>query len=334
MLNGLVYKSKYSKIITIVDKNTNLYCLDALKKNITFETELITIPSGDANKNLNTLQSIWEQLLALGADRKALILNLGGGVVTDIGGFAASTYKRGVEFIHIPTTLLAMIDAAIGGKNGINFMQAKNQIGNINQPEMVLINDEFLKTLPAHEFDSGFAEMLKHGLIADAKYFQQLIDYKLNNEGSLLELIKKSVQIKHEVISKDPKEKDLRKILNFGHTLGHAIESLMTYQKQKPITHGHAVALGMILATYISKELTDFAASDLIEVKKQILSIFKKIHFTNDDIVKIIDLLKFDKKNTNGEHRFVLLNKIGEANYDQVVSNQLIQEAFQFYMSE
>jgi 3-dehydroquinate synthase len=213
-------------------------------------------------------------------------------------------------------------------------MQAKNQIGNINQPEMVLINDEFLKTLPAHEFDSGFAEMLKHGLIADAKYFQQLIDYKLNNKGSLLELIKKSVQIKHEVISKDPKEKDLRKILNFGHTLGHAIESLMTYQKQKPITHGHAVALGMILATYISKELTDFAASDLIEVKNQILSIFKKIHFTNDDIVKIIDLLKFDKKNTNGEHRFVLLNKIGEANYDQVVSNQLIQEAFQFYMSE
>jgi 3-dehydroquinate synthase len=267
-------------------------------------------------------------------DRDALVLNVGGGVVTDIGGFAASTYKRGIDFIHIPTTLLSMIDAAIGGKNGVNFMQAKNQIGNINQPEMVLINDKFLKTLPAHEFDSGFAEMLKHGLIADAKYFQQLIDYKLNKEGSLLELIKKSVQIKHEVISKDPKEKGLRKILNFGHTLGHAIESLMTYQKQKPITHGHAVALGMILAGFISKKIQNLEFIDVIEIKKQLLSIFEKIIFSDNDISKIIELLKYDKKNTNGEIRFVLLEKIGKATFDQTVPNSIIQEAFQFYLSE
>ena len=328
-----IHKCNYSKIIVITDVNTHEYCFPVLEKKVDFNYETITISSGDASKNIDTLQYIWQQLLSVGADRKSLIINLGGGVISDIGGFAASTYKRGIDFIHIPTSLLGMIDASIGGKNGINFMHAKNQIGVINLPKMIIIDETFLHTLPSNEFDSGFAEMLKHGLIADENYWLELIDYKKSNDGNLLALIQKSVAIKNAIITEDPYEKGLRKALNFGHTLGHAIESFLTYSKKQPISHGHAVALGMILATYISHKKLSLPKTIVNNTKKNILEIFKAIPFNQQEINEIIELLKYDKKNENGEVLFVLLNKIGEPVFNQRVSNTIINEAFAYYLS-
>jgi len=332
-LNSLVHKSNYLKIVVITDVNTAKYCLPVLTNEITFKYQSIHIPAGDATKNIETLQYIWKQLLILNADRKSLIINLGGGVVTDIGGFAASTYKRGIDFVHIPTSLLGMIDASIGGKNGINFMQAKNQIGVINLPKMILINDVFLDTLPKNEFDSGFAEMLKHGLIADQLYWNELIDFKKDNQGDLLDLIKKSVTIKHAIITKDPQEKGVRKALNFGHTLGHAIESYLTYSKQQTISHGHAVAIGMVLASYISHKQLSLPLTTVNDIKKNLLHIFSTIPFNKTEIDTIIELLKFDKKNENGEILFVLLKNIGEPVYNEVVSHSILLEAFDYYLS-
>jgi 3-dehydroquinate synthase len=334
-LQKLIDDGQFSKVYVITDEHTKKYCLPEFNK-FSFKFTNVNIKAGEKYKNIQSLITIWEQLLNSEADRKSLIINLGGGVVTDMGGFAAATFKRGIKFIHIPTTLLSMVDAAIGGKNGINFNGIKNQIGTIIQPESVIIYPGFLKTLPENELKSGYAEMLKHGLIADITYWNDLKNnyhtiFKLSNIETLTELIKKSVEIKNKVITTDPFEQGLRKVLNFGHTLGHAIETLFHYDRKQPVTHGEAVAIGMVLAAYISYKLLDFDIKKADEIKEFMRHIYNTQQFSKPEIDTIINYLIFDKKNENGKINFVLLEKIGKPVWNIQVPEKVINEAFEYY---
>ncbi len=334
-LNKFIDNKEVSSVILINDENTNKYCLPLFKNHFTHQFKTITIKQGDENKNIDTLQYIWNKLIEFDADRKSLIINLGGGVITDIGGFAASTFKRGIRFVHIPTTLLGMVDASIGGKNGINFGGAKNQIGNINNPNFIIVDKNYLKTLPFNELMSGYAEMLKHGLIADKEYWNILSNNILNiriDSNEFSDLIKKSINIKNDIVSRDPFESGIRKALNFGHTLGHAIESY-THSKNNPVSHGHAVALGMILALHISFQNEMIRFTIVNYVSKLIISAYDKIILEKKDIDLIKSYLKFDKKNVAGETRFVLLSEIGKPLIDQAVSEEQIDNAFYYLIN-
>ncbi len=333
-LNSYISENNPSKIFVLTDNNTRKFCLKTFENSTNIKFTSVNFKNGDNHKNLQTLTVLWEKLMRKGADRKSLIINLGGGVVTDMGGFVAATFKRGVKFIHVPTSLLGMVDAAIGGKNGINFMEVKNQIGTIMQPEFIWINTEFLKTLPQDEFISGFAEMLKHGLIADSSYWEELKDFHQNpSDVKLSELIKTSVNIKNRIVQKDPFEQDLRKLLNYGHTVGHALESYMNYQKHIKLSHGKAVAAGMIIEAYLSYKINDLTLNDLNDIKQSINVIYPVIKLSINDIKQIIDLMQFDKKNENGVIKFVLLNTIGAADFNKEVPEALLFEAFEFYLS-
>ena len=260
--------SNYSKVFILVDSNTQKHCLAKFKSKCDFEIDLvIEIKPGEEYKTIQTCTTVWDSLSTMGGDRKSLLINLGGGVVTDLGGFVASTFKRGIDFINVPTTLLAMVDASIGGKTGVDFEALKNQIGVINQPEMILVFAEFLDTLDQRQVKSGFAEMLKHGLIFDQDYWNGLIP--LNELDQVGEHIKKSTEIKSSVVEQDPYEAGLRKKLNFGHTLGHAIESYFLVEtNRQTLLHGEAIAVGMVLEAYLSHELTGLSKLELDEIKK------------------------------------------------------------------
>ena len=272
---------------------------------------------------------VWGELSSLGADRKSILINLGGGVLTDLGGFVASTFKRGIDFINIPTTLLSMVDASIGGKTGVDFGSLKNQIGVINQPQMVLIFPEFLKTLERRQVTSGFAEMLKHGLIKDQAYWESL---KTSLNYTHADCIQKSIAIKNDVVMEDPTEQGLRKILNYGHTLGHAIESYFLKNPEKQtLLHGEAIAIGMILEGYLSHELKGLSKLSLDDIKTTFLNHFEKIDFSEEDIKIIVDLLQHDKKNTHGNVNFVLLQDIGSTVLDVKVPTDLFEKAFAYY---
>lgn len=242
-INNSLETNRYSKIFILVDEQTHEYCLPTFMSNIVgeYDFEIIEIESGEIYKNIETATQVWLALSELNADRKSLLINLGGGVVTDLGGFIASTYQRGIHFINVPTTLLSMVDASIGGKTGIDLGVIKNQIGVINTPEMVLIDTSFLQTLPREQMRSGLAEMLKHGLIQDEQYWKKMTHLNQLNEEILDELIYHSVIIKNKVVTQDPTEKNLRKTLNFGHTLGHAIESyFLQSDEKKMLLHGRS----------------------------------------------------------------------------------------------
>lgn len=331
VLHNYILDTNPSKIVVLTDNHTQKLCLPKILPYIPDNFVNINIPPGESYKQIDTLQSIWKQLIVNDADRSTLMLNLGGGVITDIGGFAASTFKRGIDFIHIPTTLLAMVDAAIGGKNGINFLEGKNQIGTINSPELIIINDDFLTTLPQRQIDSGIAEMLKHGLISGKEYWQKMLHYLAHKDTIFSQLIKNSVQIKNKIINEDPYEKGLRKVLNFGHTLGHAIESYLNYVKKSPITHGHAVSLGMILSVYISNKKGFLKFTTVTDINTSIKKHFPLIPFTDKDISHILKLLTFDKKNKNGIPQFILLKDIGSPIIDQSVSKEIIIVSFKAY---
>jgi 3-dehydroquinate synthase len=320
----------YSKVFVLVDTNTKNHCLTAFKNIIDFAIdEVIEIKPGEEHKDIATCLKVWQELSDLGADRKSLLLNLGGGVVTDLGGFVASTYKRGIDFINIPTTLLAMVDASIGGKTGVDLGALKNQVGVINQPKMVLIFPNFLETLEERQLNSGFAEMLKHGLISDSNYWTELNN---DNNFSNPEYIQKSVVIKNEVVQQDPTEQGIRKKLNFGHTIGHAIESYFLKNPElETLLHGEAIAVGMILEAYFSHEISGLSKVDLNEIKTAFLKHFKKVTFSSDDIEVIVDLLKHDKKNSHGNINFVLLPEIGSTILDVKVPGDLFQKAFAYY---
>lgn len=333
-LNDFLAAKRVSKIFILVDSNTHSHCLSSflnkLKTNL--EIEVIEMEQGENHKSIETCSGIWKVLSELGCDRKSLLINLGGGVVTDLGGFVAASFKRGISFLNFPTTLLAMVDAAIGGKTGVNLESLKNQIGVIQPAEFVVIDTSFLQSLPAAEMRSGLAEMLKHGLIQDEKYWKKLTALDSLTVEDLDDLILESIEIKAAIVEKDPKEENLRKSLNFGHTLGHAIESYFLENPAKTkLLHGEAVAAGMVMATYISSEMLSFPSERLLEITTRICGIFGKIAFEKEDQEKIMGYLKFDKKNEGGKINFVLLKNIGLPVMDCQVPDELLIRAFSYY---
>ena len=300
--------SNYSKVGILVDENTKRDCLNKLPK--IEDSIIIEIKSGEENKNITTCNFIWEKLTEHNFDRNSLLLNLGGGVIGDMGGFCASTYKRGIDFIQIPTTLLAMVDASVGGKLGIDFNGLKNQVGLFSNPKSVIINSEFLNTLDDNQIKSGFAEVVKHALICDDKLWNKIISTPFNN-FDWEEIITTSVQIKNKVILKDPREKNERKKLNFGHTFGHAIESYYL-EKGTPILHGEAIALGMMLES----DLSNISDMEKHTINMFLYNFFKIPELPSKD--KIIDLMVGDKKNKDGKISFSLLNGIGNCTIDNL----------------
>lgn len=327
-----IAKNNYSKVFVLVDENTKKCCLSIFKEilgDVAQIDGLYEIKSGEEHKHIGTCLQVWEWMSDQGGDRKSLLINLGGGVLTDLGGFVASTFKRGISFINIPTTLLSMVDASVGGKTGVDLGALKNQIGVINQPEMVLVFPKFLQTLEARQIKSGFAEMLKHGLIMDIDYWKAL---KAADKFDDAPTIKKSIAIKNQVVMEDPTEQGLRKVLNFGHTLGHAIESYcLENQERKTLLHGEAIAIGMILEGYLSHKLQGLSGLSLQGIKDTFLTHFERVDFNTDDIKAILDLLKYDKKNSHGDVNFVLLQAIGTAVWDVKVPENLFDEAFAYY---
>ena len=335
-INDIISKNKYSKVFILVDSNTKKYCLKLfLKKHLSeIKIQLITIKNGEENKNTKSLHSIWIKISKLGGDRNSLLINLGGGMISDLGGFVASTYNRGIDFINIPTTLLSMVDASIGGKVGINIEKLKNMVGVFNYPKLILIDTSFLQTLPKRELKSGFGEMLKHGLIFDKKYFKRLSELKNINSKLNNELIYTSIKIKNEIVKNDPKEKNIRKILNFGHTLGHAIEShFLGKKKSKTLLHGEAISIGMILESYISYKILKMPYEQCLHIRKTINSKFEKIKINSEDSKSITNLIKFDKKSKDGKVLFVLLYEIGKSKIDIEVPRKTIIESLNFYSS-
>ena len=340
-LNKYIKNKNYSKTLVLVDENTENYCLGLL--DLKFKYQIIKITSGENNKNINTVSHIWEKLLNNNADRASLLINLGGGVISDMGGFAASTYKRGIEFINIPTTLLAMVDATIGGKTGFNFQNKKNMIGLFSTPKAIFIDVNFIKTLTKREYLNGIAEVLKHGLLFDMEYFNEVITFGTlptpskqsillthpsifaSQGGELLNIIKKSISMKKKIVEEDFEENGLRKILNLGHTIGHAFESHFINDKNIDLKHGEAVIIGLIAMLKLSVKKLGFD----ISLQKSITNDLKKIYsldiYSNYKKSDIIKYLIDDKKNKNGDILMVLLEDINKPVYDVTVSIEEIE---------
>ena len=333
-LNNYFANNEVTKIFVLVDTNTREYCLKHFMNhlNTNISTEIIEINAGEIHKNINTCLAVWKELTRLNADRKSLLINLGGGMVTDLGGFVASTYKRGIKFINIPTTLLSMVDASVGSKTGVDLGNLKNLIGLFSDPEMVLIDIHFLNTMPQRELRSGLAEVIKYGLSYDINLWDQLKENNNLLSSDLTKIIFRSIEIKNEIVLKDLKENNLRKVLNFGHTIGHAIEShFLENKKLDTLTHGEAIAIGMIIETYISHKLLDFPKSELENITLKIKKIFGHISIPTNDYLTIIDLMKYDKKNSGNNINFVLLNDLGDYKIDCQVTNELLIEGLNYY---
>lgn len=314
---------KHTQYFVLTDYNTYHHCAPLLNRLVDLPVKHITIPAGERAKHLGSVQNIWDELYEQGADRRSLLINLGGGMITDIGGFAAATYKRGLPFVHIPTSLLAQVDAALGGKTGIDYHSGKNIIGLFAPPEVIVMEPYFLNTLPEPEWLSGLAEIIKHGLIADADLFMALetiTDVRQIDPA----LISRAAGIKNGIVDQDPMEKGLRKVLNFGHTLGHALES-MALEKGKPIRHGEAVALGMLMEGWLSYKVAGLSEGSWRRMAKMIGRFFETSIPVSDSQI-LFKYLGQDKKNHQGEIRMVLLKEIGEPLIDQVVSNEWIEE--------
>lgn len=330
LLENLIERS-YSKVFALVDENTEKFCLPALNKYL-FDIKLIRIKGGEASKNLDTAQYIWNYLQENNADRNSVLINLGGGVVGDIGGFCASTFKRGMDYINVPTTLLAMVDSGIGGKTGIDFNGLKNAIGTISQPIAIYINPELLLTLPKEELLNGFAEIIKHGLILDKSYWEKVKKSGFDDWGKMNLLINGSIKIKLDVVKKDPYEKSYRKILNFGHTIGHAIEAYSLKRDKKPLKHGEAIAIGMICEAYLSKTQLDLSSKDLKELVDFISLYYPKYSLRSILSPELIALMRQDKKNEHpDEINFTLLKKIGKASINHICSETQISAALNYY---
>jgi len=323
----LMLDSGISKTFVLCDQITAELCLPVLNEMVNLcDFTLILIPTGESHKTIETCNTVWEELTKVNADRKALLINLGGGVLTDLGGFAASCYKRGIRFVNIPTTLLAMVDASTGGKTGVDFGSFKNQIGVFSAPEFTWVHSIFLKSLPANQIRSGAAEMIKHGLIYDPKHFDEVI----SNFNDLTSLISDSVSIKQAVVAQDPTEKGLRKILNFGHTLGHAIESFYL-NTPSSLLHGEAIAVGMILEAFLSYRALGLSKDEMVTISNHIQNLYDLPTINPDDYQAIIELTKQDKKNEHGSVRFVGLERIGKAVYDIPLEADDILKAFSYY---
>ncbi len=323
------------KLFILIDSNTIEACFPIIKDSLPKNIPVFTLKAGEENKHIESVVKVWDFLNSNGADRKSVVINLGGGVLCDLGGFAASTFKRGLDFIHIPTTLLSQVDASVGGKTGVNFKAFKNEVGSFSFPLKVIIDSCFMKTLSQEHILSGFGEMLKHAFIQDEAYYFELkklnLDKKELNYSDLLNLVQHSVKIKEEVVLADPMENGLRKILNFGHTIGHAFESYYL-GSEKELIHGKAVAYGMIMEMYLSYLKLGFNRHKLVEVQDFINNIYGRLEFGQSDYEKLYDLMTHDKKNEDYQINFTLLKDIGESVINQTASKKEIFEAFDFYL--
>lgn len=333
-IQRIVLENKYTSVFILCDDITEKQCLPYFIEYSELESAgLMIIDNGEVGKNFDTVSDVCQSLMSEGADRKTLLINLGGGVVTDIGGFAASIYKRGIDFINVPTTLLGMVDAAIGGKTGVNIEQIKNVVGTFVAPKAVFVDEEFLSTLDEEEFRSGFAEVIKHSLIADEKYWRIISSIKdFSSMENLISIIHRSVDIKLSITAADFKETGNRKILNFGHTFGHAYESSSLRNGNKRLLHGHAVALGMIGELFLSSKLAGFPSEKLETIIDFIIYHFGSSFISiNED--GLYNFLQSDKKNENGNIGFYLLHDIGKGAGMFFPEEQLIQEALDFTSS-
>ncbi len=326
------YQGNYSKIFIFCDENSARHCLPHLIGQVPMliGSELIEIESGEQNKTLAICQEVWQTIGESKADRNAIFINLGGGVVCDMGGMIASLYKRGIKFFHIPTTLLAQVDASIGGKLAVDIGAHKNQVGLFRNPDIVLVDPEFLNTLPERHWLSGLAEVVKHALIADADYWSFLAGMDLQNETFLTALLQKSIDIKNTIVLEDWEEKGIRKTLNFGHTIGHALES-NALENKGDLLHGEAVAIGLAVETILSQlvnKLTDEECSIILESLK---GIFNLSPIKEEDFSDLVEWMRHDKKNDGTKINFTLLKKIGEAEFDKTCSVDVIEEAMRAY---
>jgi 3-dehydroquinate synthase len=292
----------------------------------------IVIPSGENNKKIDSVAKIWEFLSKNGGDRKSLLINIGGGMLTDLAGFAATTFKRGIDFLNVPTTLLSQVDASVGGKTGINFNGLKNEIGTFQEPVAVIINTDFLKTIDSENFISGFAEMIKHGLIYSPEHLAELKDFDVENidYDLLQEIIRHSVNVKEYFVANDPTEKNIRKALNFGHTAGHAFESL-AMEQNRPVLHGFAVAYGMIAELFLSVEKTNFPKTDFEKLNEWLLKIYGKFEISENDFDRLFELMTHDKKNESGRINFTLLPEIGKMEINQNCEKEQVLKALNYF---
>jgi 3-dehydroquinate synthase len=332
-LADFIRRGKYSKFFVLTDEHTSKHCLPLLQEYLKdFDNyDLIGITSGEENKNIDFCIAIWKLLIDYGADRQSLLINLGGGVISDMGGFAASTFKRGIDFVHVPTTLLSQVDASVGGKTGIDLDNIKNIIGTFTQPKAVFIEHEFLKTLPPRQILSGLAEMLKHGLIADANYWNKLKHNYLDNPSA--ELVYHSVEIKNKVVIEDPHEKGIRKSLNFGHTVGHAIETYSLMNDENPLTHGEAIAAGMICEAKLSLMKTGLSEAELNEITEVLNGLYPKYNFNKDIYEALYNIMLKDKKNQSGRINASLLTQIGHCRIDNICTEEELYESLDYYSS-
>ncbi|MEG2573512.1 MAG: 3-dehydroquinate synthase [Bacteroides sp.] len=329
----VVNEYSFDKLFILTDEHTKQLCLPLLNDiNCLQEANIITIGAGDAHKDLETLADVWTQLSNEGATRHSLLINLGGGMVTDLGGFAASTFKRGIDYINIPTTLLAMVDASVGGKTGINFNGLKNEIGVFSPAGSVLIETYFLKTLDNENFFSGYAEMLKHGLISTQEHWAELLNFDTEqvDYNKLKVLVSKSVQIKEDIVEVDPLEHGIRKALNLGHTIGHAFESL-ALAENRPVLHGYAVAWGIVCELYLSHLKANFPKEKLRQTVRFIKDNYGVFSFSCDQYEQLYKLMLHDKKNTAGIINFTLLKEVGNVSINQTADKEDIFSAMDFY---
>lgn len=334
-LKKIVQKYPAGKVFLLTEQTAARICLPVIDPVLNeFNIPKVIIPVGEENKTIHSVIQVWDFLSNHGADRKSLLINLGGGMLTDLGGFAASTFKRGMDFLNIPTTLLAQVDASLGGKTGFNFNGLKNEIGVFKEPELVLINTNFLKTIDRENFLSGYAEMLKHGLIKSFMHWQELLRYDLENIDyeMLQEIVAHSVAVKEWHVLNDLTEQDIRKALNFGHTIGHAFESY-ALKTGRPILHGYAVVYGMIAELYLSLRQCGLELSELEKISSWLISKYGKFSIRESDFEALYQLMTHDKKNEGNRINFTLIAEIGKVEINVDCSKELIFEALEYYMS-
>ena len=332
-LEEIINRYPAGKVFLLTEVIPDRLCLPLIESLIVkYKIRKIVIDGGETNKSIRSVEKVWEVLSKEGADRKSLLINIGGGMLTDLGGFAASTFKRGIDFVNIPTTLLAQVDASLGGKTGINFNGLKNEIGVFNEPKMVIINTNFLKTIDKDNFLSGYSEMIKHGFIKNPEHWQELQEYDLGNINyeALQEIIAHSVAVKDWHVQNDLTEQNIRKALNFGHTVGHAFESFALY-KNRPILHGHAVVYGMIVELYLSSKQCGFNVEELKSISKWLIARYGKFEIESKDYNALYELMTHDKKNEGNRINFTLISEIGQVEINKDCSKELILESLDFY---
>lgn len=320
------------RVFVLADETTARLCLPlAAGCRQAADAPLITIKPTDTNKTLDSLAHVWAELGRLGATRHSLLVNIGGGMVTDLGGFAASTFKRGISYINIPTTLLAMVDASVGGKTGINFNGLKNEIGVFNNARCVILDTDFLRTMDTENLLSGYAEMLKHGLINNEKMWAELLSFDIEHPdlARLRRMVAESVEVKERIVLEDPTEKAMRKALNLGHTAGHAFESLAL--GRRPVLHGYAVAYGLVCELFLSAVKAGFPTDKMRQTVAFINGHYGKMDITCDDYPTLLELMTHDKKNVAGAINFTLLGGIGDIRINQTATKAEIYEALDFY---